>query len=165
MTLSILRSADPSPQPQASTPAEGHDESTQKAQPDDATDDDPMVVRGEDTHTEVMEITTSAMISATELNPGDASTEGRAVEENPFGGSENGSVGSTFTPGEFDQSAGSGMLPPHSGEEGAASPTAPVGEPEETQPATDNERQNETTEPDAEDASPERKTNTSKDHT
>ncbi|XP_070686653.1 CD44 antigen [Pempheris klunzingeri] len=143
--------ADPSPQPQASTIADEQEESTPKTQPEDGSDGDggdPTVVPGDDALVELMESIPSITAAPTELHPGDseASTEGPVMDEN-FGGSENSSVGSTFTPGEFDQSAGSGMLPPLS-EDDSVSPTAPVGQPAETQPATENEQQNETMEPD-----------------
>ncbi|XP_070764175.1 CD44 antigen [Enoplosus armatus] len=140
--------ADPSPQPQATTAAEGQEET---AQPEDASDSesgDPTVATGEDALGGVIEITQSATTTPTDLSPEEpeASTEGPSVEGNPSGGSENGSVGFTFPPGEFDQPTGSGMMPPLSEEEGA-SPTAPVGEPQETQPPTENEPQTERIDP------------------
>ncbi len=157
MAFSILQSAEPLPHPTT----EGQEESTQKPQPEDASDSesgDPTVAPGEDTVMEVMEIAPSATATATvlSLEEPEASTEGPAVEGNNSEGSENGSVGSTFTPGAFDQPNGSGMLPDE------ASPTAPVGEPEETQLPTENEQANEKIKPDGDDARTERKKNTSK---
>lgn len=130
---------------------EGQEESTPKTQSEDASDGDPTVAPGEDAPGKVMEIDLSTTIALTELSQRatEAYTEGPTVEENPSGGSENSSVGSTFIPGEFDQPAGSGMMPPNSAEEGA-SPTAPVGQPEETQPVTENEREIDIMEPEGE---------------
>lgn len=141
MTLSTLQSAENSLQHQTPTTAGTQEETTPKAQPQD--DGEPIIP--------------SAATTPTELSPGEpeASTEAPAVEGNPFEGHENGAVGSTFTPGEFDQPTGSGMLPPIA-EEGA-SPTASVGEPEETQ---ENEQQNKTTEPEGDDGRTERKKKT-----
>uniref|UniRef100_UPI0037E84A03 CD44 antigen n=1 Tax=Semicossyphus pulcher TaxID=241346 RepID=UPI0037E84A03 len=120
--------ADPSSQPPDPTTAEGHEESTPKAQPEDASDSegaDTTVSPGEDAFRDAMEITPSAATIPSELSPGEASTGDPAAKEN-------GSVGPTFTPGHFEQPAGSGMLP-----EGA-SPTAPVGESEEAHATTEN---------------------------
>ncbi|AWP08699.1 putative CD44 antigen-like [Scophthalmus maximus] len=60
----------------------------------------------------------------------------RGADADPLGGSENSTGGINFTLGELDQPTGSGMAPRLSEEEGA-SPTAPVGEPVETQPPID----------------------------
>lgn len=165
MAFSILQSAEPSLQPQAPT-TEGQEESTPKTQPEDASDSesgDPTVAPGEDALVEVMEITPSATTIATELSPEEpeASTEGPSVEGNPSGGSENGSVGSAFTPAVFDQPTGSGMQPTVSEEE-EASPTAPVGKPEETQLPTENEQQNAEIQPDGDHATTECKKNACK---
>lgn len=141
---------------QVSTTAESH----AATQPEDAPDGDrggPTLTPGEDSLGEVMEITTTL----TELSPGEAeaTTEDPSVEENSFRGSENGTVGPTFTPVEYDQPTGSGMQPPLSEEE-AASPTASVGEPEESQHSTtENQREEEHIEPEAGDARTECKKN------
>lgn len=143
MTLSTLQSAESSLQPQTPTTAGTQEETSPKAQPQD--DGELITI-------------SSATTTPTELSPEDpeASTEAPAMEGNPFEGHENGAVGSTFTPGEFDQPTGSGMLPPIAEEEGA-SPTASVGEPEETQSMAENEQQNKTTEPEGDDGRTERK--------
>lgn len=142
MTLSTLQSAETSLQYQTPTAAGTQEETTPKAQ----SQDDGEVIK-----------IPSAATTPTELSPEDpeASTEAPAVEGNPFEGHENGTVGSTFTPGEFDQPTGSGMLPPIA-EEGA-SPTASIGEPEETQSVAENEQQNKTTGPEGDDGRTERK--------
>ncbi|XP_044049243.1 CD44 antigen [Siniperca chuatsi] len=142
-------SAEPTPQPQAPTATQGQEVTTPNTQSDDASDSEGGVAPAKDAPG-------VATTTPTELSPEEpkAFTEGPVVEENPSRGSENSSVGFTFTPGEFDQPTGSGMLPSVSEEEGA-SPMAPVGEPEETQPPTDNERQNERIEPDGDDATTE----------
>lgn len=138
MTLSTLQSAENSLQHQTPTTAGTQEETTLKAQPQD--DGEPIIPSAATTHTE--------------LSPG----EPEASTEAPFEGHENGAVGSTFTPGEFDQPTSSGMLPPIA-EEGA-SPTASVGEPEETQSMAENEQQNKTTEPEGDDGRTERKKKT-----
>ncbi|XP_030282392.1 CD44 antigen isoform X2 [Sparus aurata] len=86
------------------------------------TQDDLAVATGED-----------PLITAEEP---EASTEGPVVTGSPSGESENGAVGSTVDPVGFDQPTGSGMQPP---EEGAASSTAPVEEPEEAHPTYTND--------------------------
>lgn len=73
-----------------------------------------------------------------------AYTGAPAKEGNPFEEGENGTMG--FTPGEFDQPTGSGMLPPHLREEVTA-PTVPVGEPEEAQTTRGSEEEHVTMEP------------------
>ncbi|XP_076588745.1 uncharacterized protein cd44b [Chaetodon auriga] len=142
--LSSDAPGEPSPQHQDPTTAEGQEDPTPKPHPQD-NGANATAAPAEDALGEVIVTLSSTAIPA-ELSPEDpeASTQDPAGEETPFGRSDNSTVG--FTPGEFDQPTGSGMLPPLSEEEGA-SPTAPVGEPEATQPATENEQQNETTEP------------------
>ncbi|KAK9516894.1 hypothetical protein VZT92_024802 [Zoarces viviparus] len=124
---------------------EGQEGTTPNTRPEDASGSeggDPTVAAGEDALGDGIKMTPSATATPTELSPDepDATTEGPAVKENPFGGSERTSVGSTFTPREFDQLTGSGMGTNLSGEE-EASPMAPVGEPEKTQPPIDREQQ------------------------
>ncbi|XP_042352024.1 CD44 antigen-like [Plectropomus leopardus] len=120
----------------APTMAEGQEETTPKTRHEDSSGSD-----GGDTTLTPGHLTLPATTVNTEISVDEpeSSTEGPAVEENPFGGSENGSMGSTFMPEEFDQPAGSGMQP----EEETVSPTAPVGEPEEAPPATENELEEE----------------------
>ncbi|XP_034391562.1 uncharacterized protein cd44b isoform X2 [Cyclopterus lumpus] len=132
--------AEPSPQPQAPTPAEGHKETS------DSEVGDPMVATGEEALGDVTKMTPSANTTLSPDKP-DAATEGPAVEENTVGETENSNVGSTFTPREFD--IGSGMMPRFFEEE-ETSPT--VGEPDETQPPTDDEPQKGKIEPDSVDA-------------
>lgn len=91
----------------------------------------------------------------------DAPTYGPAVEGNPFEEDEYDTMRFTATPGEYDLPTGSGMLPPLPDED-VASPTASVGEPEETQPNAENEQQNKTAEPEGDDDRTERKRNKSK---
>ncbi|TDH09350.1 hypothetical protein EPR50_G00085860 [Perca flavescens] len=121
-----------SPQPQAPTPAEGQEETTPTTRHEDASGSegvDPPVDPGEDDFVHMMETTTAL----TSVEP-EASTVLPAGEENPFEGS--------VTPGEFDQGAGSGMT---STEEGT-SPIGPVGVPDETQPPSENNGADATTE-------------------
>ncbi|XP_070829149.1 CD44 antigen [Chaetodon trifascialis] len=141
--LSSDAPGEPSPQHQDPT-AEGQEETTPKPGPQDD-GDNATAAPAEDALGEVI-VTPSSTAVPIELSPQDpeASTQDPAGEETPFGRRDNSTVG--FIPGEFDQPTGSGMLPTLSEEEGA-SPTAPVGEPEATQPATENEQQNETAEP------------------
>ncbi|XP_029290540.1 CD44 antigen [Cottoperca gobio] len=115
-----------SPQPQASTTAEGQEVNTR---PEDASGSDPTPAPGK----EVIESTLSATTPFIELSlyEPEATTEDTAEEETD---------NVTLTPGEFDQSTGSGMMPSVSGEVDASS-TAPVGEPEQKQPTTENEQQ------------------------
>ncbi|XP_062276930.1 CD44 antigen isoform X1 [Scomber scombrus] len=131
---------------QESTSAEG-----QATQFEDASDSDggnPTLVPREVSPGEVIELTPSATTMPKELIPQEAedAMEDPTVGGRSSGGSENGTVGSTFTPKVFDQPTGSGMQPPTSEEE-AASPTAPVGESEETQHTTENLPEDGTTEP------------------
>lgn len=141
---------EPSPQHQAPTKADDQEETTPKAQPqDDGEGGDVTVAPGEDALEGVTLLLTTIPIELIPEEP-EASTEGPSVEEYPFGGSANGTLIPTFTPGEFEPT-GSGMLPTLFPERGEASPTAPVGEPEETQPTTENERHNEAAEPEGED--------------
>lgn len=159
MALCIHLSDEPSAQHQAPTPAEGQEEATAKTPPEgDSEGGNPMVATGEEV--EVI-MTPSATAIPTELTPEEpeAATEGPAVDEKHFGRSDNSTV--EFTPGEFDQPTGSGMLPPLSEEDGA-SPMAPVGEPEAAQPTTENEQQNETIEPEGDYGRTERKKSTSR---
>ena len=79
------------------------------------------------------------------LDPSTTEAEDATEGGRSSGGSENGIVGSTFTTGVFDPPTGSGMQPSHSEEE-TASPTAPVGEPEETHHTIENLPGDETTE-------------------
>ncbi|XP_049929707.1 CD44 antigen-like [Epinephelus moara] len=134
----------------APTTAEDQEETTPKTRPEDASGSegsDPTAY-----HEDMMETTPSATTVAIKLSVDEpeASTEGPGVEENPSGGSENGSVGSTFTPGEFDQSTGSGMQPHE--EEGPAPTMTPVGKEEETQPPSEMEPEKGKKEPDRETA-------------
>ncbi|XP_031139106.1 CD44 antigen [Sander lucioperca] len=125
-----------SPQPQAPTPAEGQEETTPTTRHEDASGSegvDHTVAPGEDALEHVMETTTA--LTSVEL---EASTELPAGEENHF-------------EREFDQPTGSGMIPPEEG----ASPTAPVGEPDERQPPTENEKQKGEMEPNGADATTE----------
>lgn len=85
-------------------------------------------------------MTPSATTITAEMNPEEASTEGPAVEGTPSGGNENNTLSIAFSPRDFDLPAGSGMLPPSPEEEGA-SPTASVGEPEETQAVTESQNE------------------------
>lgn len=110
------------------------------------TQDDLAVTTGED-----------PLITTTTADEPEASTEGPVVTGSPSGESENGAVGSTVDPVGFDQPTGSGMQPP---EEGAASSTAPVEEPEEAHPTYTNDYHVEPS--DSEDYTTEGKKNTSK---
>ncbi|XP_041652128.1 CD44 antigen [Cheilinus undulatus] len=94
--------------------------------PSDSEGADTTAAPGEDAIGGGLETTPSGTFEVTtEAGPGESQTfTGDPTAE------ENSRMGSTFTPAEFDQSAGSGMLP-----EGA-SPTAPVGGPEEKQATT-----------------------------
>ncbi|XP_034542476.1 CD44 antigen [Notolabrus celidotus] len=106
----------PSDEPEPTT-TEDPEESTSKALPEDTSDSEGAAVTpGEDAFGGEMGTTPSASITPSELSPGEpeASTGDPAAEENT-------NMGSTFTPGEFDHHAGSGMLP-----EGAT-PTAQAG--------------------------------------
>ncbi|KAF1387026.1 hypothetical protein PFLUV_G00101000 [Perca fluviatilis] len=128
-----------SPQPQAPTPAEGQEETTPTTRHEDASGSegvDPTVAPGEDV------FVTEATTAFTSVEP-EASTELPAGEEIPFEGSVN--------PGEVDVPAGSGMTPSEEG----ASPTAPFGEPDETQPTTENVKHKGEMEPNGADATTE----------
>lgn len=98
------------------------------------------------------------LITTTTADEPEASTEGPVVTGSPSGESENGAVGSTVDPVGFDQPTGSGMQPVS--EEGAASSTAPVEEPEEAHPTYTNDYHVEPS--DSEDYTTEGKKNTSK---
>ncbi|KAL7402555.1 hypothetical protein ABVT39_016749 [Epinephelus coioides] len=116
----------------APTTAEDQEETTPKTRPEDASGSegsDPTAY-----HEDMMETTTLATTVVIEpsVDEPEASTEGYSVEENPSGGSGNGSVGSTFAPGELDQTTGSGMQPHE--EEGPTPTTTTGGKPEETLP-------------------------------
>lgn len=111
------------------------------------TQDDLAVTTGED-----------PLITTTTADEPEASTEGPVVTGSPSGESENGAVGSTVDPVGFDQPTGSGMQPVS--EEGAASSTAPVEEPEEAHPTYTNDYHVEPS--DSEDYTTEGKKNTSK---
>ncbi|XP_044213417.1 CD44 antigen [Thunnus albacares] len=120
------------PEIQVSTGAAGQ----AATQPEDASDGDganPTLTPGENF---LGEVTSSATITPMELSPEEASTEGPTREE-IFGGSEKSTAGPVFTPTVYDQPNGSGMQPSLSEEE-AASPTAPVGKPEERQDMDEN---------------------------
>lgn len=135
--------AEPSELDLVSTQPEGPEETTRKTQPqDNSKTGDVTSAPGEDVD-EVI-VTPSATTISTVGGPDEpeASTEGPAVEENPSGGNENGTAGSTFISGDFDQPTGSGMLPPLPEEEGVT-PTTSVRHPEETQAPIENERQDE----------------------
>ncbi|XP_069558017.1 CD44 antigen [Brachyistius frenatus] len=127
-----------SPVPQVPTPPEGKEdpETTPKSQPEDAanSEGDPSTAApGEDVFGDETGVNPLVTTISTELSTEEpeATTENAAAKENAFGGNGNSSVGPTFTPGEFDQTAGSGMQPFLPENEGA-SPTAPVGVTEET---------------------------------
>ncbi|XP_056242652.1 aggrecan core protein [Seriola aureovittata] len=129
-----------SPSPQAPTIAEGEaePEPTAKTQPTDASDSevvDTTVATVEDDSL-VREFAPPGTNPPTEMSAENPQLTTLAIDEIPFGGDEKSSVTSTVT--EFDQPAGSGMMP-SSSEEDRASTTAPVGEPAETQPPTDTE--------------------------
>ncbi|XP_068458260.1 CD44 antigen [Clinocottus analis] len=133
--LSSDAPAETSPQPQAPTPAEGQNETISKTRSEEASGSDggdPTAAAGEEALGVVTEIIPSAT-SPLSVDEPDAATEGPAVEENTFGERESSNVGSTFTPREFDQTTGSGMMPPFP-EEDDTSPVAPVGVPDKTQP-------------------------------
>lgn len=89
---------------------------------------------------EVMETTPPVSAATTDSEPEDtvASTE----KDKRIEGDESGVSVSTLTPGvvvtELEDPAGSGMQPPLS-EEGGASKTTPLGEPEATQSSTESE--------------------------
>ena len=121
----------------------------------------PTLTPGEESLGEVTELNSSAAITPTELSSEEASTEGPTMEENPFGGSENSTAGSIFTPRVYDQTTGSGMQPSLPEEE-TTSPTAPVGQPEETQHIPENEGEDDNTEHDVDDARTECKINSYK---
>ncbi|XP_053175917.1 CD44 antigen [Scomber japonicus] len=116
----------PSDEPESSTPSDIQDTTSAEGQVTQSEDSD-----GDGGNPTLDPSTTEAE---------DATEGGRSS-----GGSENGIVGSTFTTGVFDPPTGSGMQPSHSEEE-TASPTAPVGEPEETHHTIENLPGDETTE-------------------
>ncbi|XP_060892557.1 CD44 antigen [Labrus mixtus] len=120
--------ADPSTEP---TTTEDHEEST----PPGSEGDDTTAAPVDEALGDGLGITPSATTFNTEVSQveSEPATGDPAVEENT-------SVGPTFTPGELDHPAGSGMMP-----EGT-SPTASVGEPEEKHTTTESEGQNETME-------------------
>ncbi|XP_038562630.1 CD44 antigen isoform X2 [Micropterus salmoides] len=102
--------------------AEGQEETTPKAQPEDASDSeggDPTVVSSKDPFMETTPLATT--------NPEEPEHSVNVLDEITSGGSENNSEGFTFTTRELDQPTGSGMVPP-SVDNVVASPTAPVGE-------------------------------------
>ncbi|XP_039990123.1 uncharacterized protein cd44b [Xiphias gladius] len=113
---------------------------TQHRGASDRDDGHPTLAPGEDATGEMNEFNPSGITMPAEVSAEDqkASTLDPA-DINPFGGSKNSSVGSSFTPGEFDHPTGSGMLPPLLHEEGI-SPTVSVGEPVETQHPSENEQ-------------------------
>ncbi|XP_059192102.1 lymphatic vessel endothelial hyaluronic acid receptor 1 [Centropristis striata] len=133
----VPSAAPASPQPQAPTTADDLEDTTPKARTEDASGGeggDTTVSPGEDAVGDVIEFTPTVTTPLTEVSDrddSDAFTEVTFVETNPFGERENSSVGSTFTPGQYDQPAGSGMMPTHYEEE-TVTPMAPDGEPEET---------------------------------
>lgn len=138
---STLQSAEPSLQHQTpATVATQEEKPTSKTQPQDD---------GE-LKTNPPPATIPSDLSPEKPNP---RTEGPAEKGQPFEERENGTIGFTFTPGDFGLYTGSGMLPPGPEEDGA-SPTEVVGNTaEETQS---------TAEPEAEDGRTECKGNTSK---
>ncbi|XP_029953156.1 CD44 antigen [Salarias fasciatus] len=107
----------------------------------------PTAVPGEDGHMAELDLTPAPTTAAMTQRPGEpeAPSEGPTTRGNPF------TVGPTFTAAEFDQTAGSGMLPPQSEEE-EASPTASGGAPEETQAPPVTEPHHEKGEPEGGDA-------------
>ncbi|XP_018519556.1 neurocan core protein [Lates calcarifer] len=114
------------PNPLAPT-AEGEAEPTPKTHSNDTyggEDGDPTAHRDG-----ILEVTLPFTITPTKVSAKSPTTNFASGEK-------------IVTIGEFDLSTGSGMQPPSSEEEGA-SPTAPVGEPMETQPPTENEKQDE----------------------
>ncbi|XP_071359358.1 CD44 antigen [Trachinotus anak] len=143
--------AESSPPPQAPTTGEGkaEPETTQKIQPTDPSDSesgDLTVAPVEDSSER--EFPPPGINTPTEMSAENPKATTSATDEIPSGGSEN----TPFTPGELDQ-AGSGILPPNFDEAGA-SPTAPVGEPGETQTPTKNEHNEGTVEDDAKSPEP-----------
>lgn len=72
----------------------------------------------------------SANPQAEDTSEGSEGATTRPAVDKPIslGGTENSTADFSFTPGEFDQSTGSGMQPPVS-EEGTVSATAPIREP------------------------------------
>lgn len=132
---------EPSPQPEAPTPAEGKEEpeTTPKPQPKDATESDGghmTAAPGDEVVREDEEAAATATTTeVTTEEPKDA-TKGLAEEEDSFGRGENSSVGPILTPADYDLAAGSGMQPPLSEEDRISPTTAPVGVPEEAQPST-----------------------------
>lgn len=124
VTLSILQSGEPNP---LAPTAEGEAEPTPKTHSNDTyggEDGDPTAHRDG-----ILEVTLPFTITPTKVSAKSPTTNFASGEK-------------IVTIGEFDLSTGSGMQPPSSEEEGA-SPTAPVGEPMETQPPTENEKQDE----------------------
>ena len=141
LTLSILESDDPPPQPQDPTAAEDQEESTPKTRAEDASGSaggDATPTPGEDAFGDVIEMSPSTATTVIELSidEPEATTEDPAGEETSFGGSEYDSVGSTFAPTEFDQTAGSGFM---STEDVGISTMVPVGEPEATHHPTEHD--------------------------
>lgn len=119
---------------------EAKSEPTPKTPPSDASgndDGDTTVTPAEDGSLE-KEFTPTATDKPTEMSAENPKPTTLANDEIPLGGGEKTSVVSTVT--EFDQPTGSGMMPPSSEEDkDQTSPTAPVGEPVETQPPTESE--------------------------
>ncbi|XP_073328814.1 uncharacterized protein cd44b [Pagrus major] len=130
--FSAERLSSDAPEDHVPTPAEGQEDTTQKTQ-DDSESGDPTVSTGEDS---------LIVLTTTIAEEPEASTEGPSMKDSPSGESENGTVGSTFNPVEFDQPTGSGMQP-----DGAVSSTAPVGEPEEAHPTIPNEHHDSPSDP------------------
>uniref|UniRef100_A0A8D3A7B2 Link domain-containing protein n=1 Tax=Scophthalmus maximus TaxID=52904 RepID=A0A8D3A7B2_SCOMX len=143
MILASLQSAESSPPPLAPTVSQGETgpEPSPKTQPKDSSDSEggfPTAAPGDGVLREMYETTTAGAAYPNDASAKDpkAPALDRGADADPLGGSENSTGGINFTLGELDQPTGSGMAPRLSEEEGA-SPTAPVGEPVETQPPID----------------------------
>ncbi|XP_035497667.1 CD44 antigen [Scophthalmus maximus] len=135
--------AESSPPPLAPTVSQGETgpEPSPKTQPKDSSDSEggfPTAAPGDGVLREMYETTTAGAAYPNDASAKDpkAPALDRGADADPLGGSENSTGGINFTLGELDQPTGSGMAPRLSEEEGA-SPTAPVGEPVETQPPID----------------------------
>lgn len=151
-------SSEASPSEDAAEP-----ETTPKAQLQNESYSDPAEIPDEGTLIETTESSPSATTFATNMSSAEAETPtvNLPMEENILGEGKKSIVMSTFSPGDFDQSIGSGMQPPLS-EERDASPTAPDRKQEEIQPTTPNEQLTEEGENAEDGALVERKKHTSK---
>lgn len=126
--LSLPPSAEPSTQPDTQVSTTGEEEAPKT--PAEAPDGDPTATPGEGSFVGVMEMTRTATTAPSEPETPQGAVDKTTWEDSSFRG------GFSFAPRQFDQTTGSGMQPALSEEE-AVAPTAPVGEPEETQPPTE----------------------------